>query len=225
MADRPRLGRALGLAAASALAADVALVLTGCPRLRGATKPLLMPLVAARLLANSGPRRPGLRDHTLVALLLSCAGDAAILGESDRALAGGAAWFGLAQLAYTRGFRRAGSRPSTVATVPVVLAAAGGIGAYWPRAGALRPVLVGYPPLLGAMAVSASGLGDELPPGAARRIVAGARVFLASDTIVGTQRFLSLAPPQRGALEVPAMLTYFAAQWLIADGVARATRG
>jgi uncharacterized membrane protein YhhN len=225
MPARPRLASALGLAVGGALAADLALALTGRARIRRVTKPLIMPLVAARLLANSGSRRPGLRDHTVAALLLSCAGDAAILGESDRALAGGAAWFGLAQLFYVRGFRRAGSRPSAAVTLPIVLAAAGGIGGYWPRAGALRPVLVCYPPLLAAMAVSASGLGDALPAPAARRIVAGARVFLASDTIVGAQRFLDLTPRQRDALEVPAMVTYVAAQWLIADGVGRATRG
>ena len=42
---------------------------------------------------------------------------------------------------------------------------------------------------------------------------------------MGAQRFLGLSPRQRRALEVPTMLTYVAAQWLIADGVGRASRG
>jgi uncharacterized membrane protein YhhN len=200
------------------------LALRGRTRARLATKPLLMPLVAARLVANSGPRRPGLRNHTLVALALSCAGDTAILGESDRAVAGGAAWFGVAQLAYASGLHRAGSRPTPRGAAPILLAALGGIASYWPRAGRLRPVLVGYAPLLAAMAVEASGSGTALTEPGAERILAGARVFLASDSLVGAQRFLDLSARQRAALEVPVMLTYVLAQSLIADGVARATR-
>jgi uncharacterized membrane protein YhhN len=188
------------------------------------TKPLLMPVVAARLAAVSGPREPDLRAHALAALALSCAGDATILGESDRAVAGGAAWFALAQLTYVRGFRRAGSRPTAASAAPVVQAAAAGVAGYWRPAGRLRPVLAAYPPLLATMVVAASGLRAGLPVPAARRVALGARVFLASDAIVGAQRFLGLSQRAHTALEVPVMGSYVAAQWLIADGVARATR-
>ncbi len=225
MSPRPRLRAALGVAIAGAAAADLALSIAGRRGARRATKPLLMPLVAARLLAGGGPRQRSLRDHALAALAFSTAGDATILGESAAALAGGAAWFGVAQLCYVRGFRAAGTRPSAAAAAPIVVAAVAGMTGYWPHAGRLRPVLAGYPPLLAAMAVAASGLQAGLPAPAARRVVAGSRVFLASDTIVGAQRFLDLTPRQRAALELPAMLTYIAAQWLIADGVAAATRG
>jgi len=214
-----RLARGLSAATAAAAVLDLGLAVTGRARRRRFTKTLLMPLVAARLLAAAGPHERELRNHTLLALTLSSAGDATILGESDRALAGGAAWFALAQLAYVRGFRRAGSRPTVAGTAPIVLAAVAGIAGYWPHAGRLRPVLVTYPPLLAAMAVCATGL----PGPAGARVTLGARVFLLSDTLVGAQRFLGLSRRRRAALEVPAMLTYVAAQYLIADGVARAT--
>jgi uncharacterized membrane protein YhhN len=218
--------RSRGLTAATvALAAtDLALALTGRHRARRVSKTLLMPTVAGRLLATAGPRHHELRNHALAALALSSAGDLTILGESPPALAGGAAWFGLALAAYVRGFLRAGSRPTPAASAPIALAAAAGIGSYWRSAGRLRPVLATYPPLLAAMAVTATGLRAGLPEPAAARATFGARVFLASDTIVGAQRFLPLSPRARAALEVPTMLTYVAAQWLIADGVARATR-
>ena len=220
-----RLCSALTAATVVVASGDLALAVTGRSRPRRVTKSLLMPLVAARLIAGSGPARRDLRDHTLAALALSMAGDATILGESAPALAGGAAWFGLAQLSYLHGFRAAGSRPTVAGVAPIAAAAVAGIGGYWPHAGRLRPVLAGYPPLLAAMAMAASGLSAGVPAEAAGRVVAGSRVFLASDTIVGAQRFLARSPRQRAALEIPAMVTYVAAQWLIADGVARATRG
>ncbi len=225
MAARARSDSAFDVALCGLLAADLGLALAGRSRARRITKTGLMPLLAARVLAGAGSRRPGLRGHVLAALLLSSAGDASVLDESSAALTRGAVCFGAAQLCYVRGFRRAGSRPRLGAGTAVVLAAAVGVGGYWPRAGALRPVLIGYPPLLTAMAVGASGLGAALPADAARRIAAGARLFLVSDTFVGAQRFLELSGPQRVAFEVPTMLTYVGAQWLIADGAVRATRG
>lgn len=220
---RDRLASGLTAATATTAIVDLAFAVAGRPRARRFTKTLLMPLVAARLLATAGSQERALRNHTLAALALSTAGDATILGESDRALTGGAAWFGLAQLAYVRGFHAAGSRPTAAATAPVVLAAAAGIAGYWRPAGPLRPVLATYPPLLATMAITAAGLKAALPEPAAARVTLGARVFLASDTLVGAQRFLGLRPRWRTALEVPAMLTYVAAQYLIADGVAKAT--
>jgi uncharacterized membrane protein YhhN len=214
------LTAATGLVAAT----DLALALRGRTRARRVSKTLLMPLVAARLLSSAGPGERDLRNHTAAALALSSAGDLTILGESAPALAGGAAWFALAQATYVRGFLRAGSRPTPGQAAPIALAAASGIASYWPRAGRLRPVLVGYPPLLAGMAIAATGLSAALPEPAARQVRLGARVFLASDAVVGAQRFLPLPERARAALEVPVMLTYVAAQWLIADGVARATR-
>ncbi len=225
MSPRASSASAFDLALSGVLAADLGCALAGRPRARRVTKPALMPLLAGRMLAVAGPRRRALRDHAVAALVLSSAGDASVLGESHAALTRGAVCFGAAQLSYARGFRRAGSRLRPATAAPVVLAAGAGVAGYWQLAGRLRPVLVGYPPLLAAMAVSASGLSPALPACAARRIAAGARLFLVSDTFVGAQRFLGLSPRQRTALEVPTMLTYVAAQWLIADGVARATRG
>ncbi len=225
MSAHARFDGVFGLATGSVLAVDLALALGGRGPARRATKPLLMPLLAGRLLVRSGTSRRPLRDHAITALLLSSAGDRIILGDSDGALAGGAACFAAAQISYARGFRAAGSRPGVGATAALGLTGVAGMAGYWSHAGRLRPVLAGYAPLLTAMAVSASGLGEALPAPSARRIFTGAAVFLASDTLVGAQRFLALSPRQRTALEVPAMLTYVAAQWLIADGVAQATRG
>ena len=222
--NRAALGVALTLATGGLLAADLALALRGRTRARRATKPALMPLVAARLFARSGPSRRPLRDHTLAALALSAAGDAILLDESAAAVRRGAVCFGAAQLAYSRGFRAAGSRPTPAAAAPIVLAAGAGVAGCWPRAGALRPSLAGYAPLLATMAVNASGLGAALPGPAAGRIAWGARLFLLSDSLVGAQRFVVGTVRARAALEVPVMVSYVAAQWLIADGAGLATR-
>jgi uncharacterized membrane protein YhhN len=51
------------------------------------------------------------------------------------------------------------------------------------------------------------------------RILAGASVFLLSDTLLGVRRFLTKG--EGDALEGAVMATYTAAQWLIAEGMSR----
>jgi NADH-quinone oxidoreductase subunit H len=75
-----------------------------------------------------------------------------------------------------------------------------------------------YGLVLAAMAASAASLPDSPERG---RVRAGAALFLLSDSLLGAQLFLRDEP--HPALESAVMATYTSAQWLISDGVRRAT--
>jgi uncharacterized membrane protein YhhN len=223
MATRRYTDRALDAAAPALLVADLACAATGRRRARMMTKPLLTPVLAARLVARSGPRARTARDNATLALTLSAVGDAILLRESDVAVAGGAVCFGAAQSLYTHAFRSVGVRPIPSRAVPIAAIALAGVAGCWPRAGRLRPVVLAYSTALATMAAHATSTAAVLPQSAALRIATGGGVFLLSDALVGAQRFMAPSPRARATLEAPVMLTYFAAQWLLADGVARAT--
>lgn len=63
-------------------------------------------------------------------------------------------------------------------------------------------------------------LDDSVPADARRASEVGAALFLLSDGLIGTGEFLLDDPPPR--LETAVMLTYAAAQLLLAEGAARA---
>jgi uncharacterized membrane protein YhhN len=88
---------------------------------------------------------------------------------------------------------------------------------------ALRGPVAAYATILSAMFASSRVLDSSLPRGARSTLQAGTALFLVSDTVLATQKFI-LAEP-RPALESLVMATYTAGQGLIAAGVASATTG
>ncbi len=169
------------------------------------------------------------RRATLAAQLLSGAGDVALLGHGDRAFLAGLGSFLGAHVAYTVGFISAPSRdPRDRASPRGAWLAAGGFLAGAPVLGhaagrtspRLRAPVVAYAGVLCAMVAATSRLGG--PPSARRRTTAGAALFLLSDGLLGAREFLldgSDAVPVRRLLDVGVMVTYTAAQGLIAAGV------
>ncbi len=172
-----------------------------------ATKPLLMPALAAFVVAASRPGRPAVLP--VAGLLCGAAGDAALLGDGVWFLLGMGA-FALGHACYLTAFLRSGAGAGLrrrwwigagYLAVWAVL-----ISVIWPGLdGGLRvPVLV-YSLLLTAMAASAAGTG---------RIVAaaGGALFLVSDGLLA----LGLSDVDFTGRSAAVMPTYLAAQVLIA---------
>ena len=180
-----------------------------------ATKPLLMPLLAAYLWRAATER--GARPDRLVlaALALSTGGDVALLGEGTGAFLTGMALFLAAHACYIAAFVRAGAatalrRPPLLA-VPLLYAVltAAALAWMWPGladAGLAVPV-AGYAVALATMATTATAQGWSVGLGGA--------LFLVSDLLIA----LSVA----GTATLPGppiwvMATYAAGQALIVTG-------
>ncbi|MCA6095403.1 lysoplasmalogenase [Streptomyces sp. SCA3-4] len=202
-----RTARAVLAAFAAAAAAHLAALLADVPQLAHATKPALMPLLAAYVLARGGPRL------LAAALLFGCGGDTALQAGGDVVFLLGMGSFAAGHVCYLLLFARHGGagaartyRPAAgyavVWLVTVVL--------LWPGLEpGLRVPVVLYSALLTAMALGATRT-------AAWRAVAGGALFLLSDTLIAS----GLAGwPQAPAPQLWIMLTYLAAQSLLVFGV------
>lgn len=230
---RPSRSTALTLAFVGLAATDAWLAGTeGRPahRARTVTKPLLMPVLAASLATDPHARRSPLLPSTLVAQAAGWGGDVLLLGEGTESFAAGAGSFGIGHLAYIAGFRhvrdrRTRLRGSAIGTLALGLFASGGPGMAVGAAReerALGPAVLGYTALLSTMLAHAGHLDPAIPSGARRRLLAGAALFAASDTLLGTKQFWWKNAPARA--ESVVMLTYTAGQLLISKGAARAGR-
>jgi uncharacterized membrane protein YhhN len=195
-------------------------------RLRWATKPALMPLLIAKVSAAGDGNWSRLRDRTRAGLALSWAGDVALLGSSDAAFAAGLGSFAGAHGCYSTAFTMARRPTPPAAAGPVGV---GGLlvgGALARRAGRLGAPVAGYSALITSMAIRAIGLDERrIGASAARRIAAGAGLFVVSDGLIGWRKFGLRGDAPRGlraAIDAAVMATYASGQWLIADGVTRA---
>ncbi|MFC5663280.1 lysoplasmalogenase [Kitasatospora misakiensis] len=212
-----RLRSATGLLTgyATTSAAHLGALLTGTPALRHATKPPLMPLLAAHSVTRAteaGRRAPKLLTP---ALLLSAGGDVLLQLGDDTAFLAGMGSFAAAHVCYVTMFvgqgaltdrRRAAVVAAAYATAWVTM-----VGRLWPDLGDLRIPVAGYSLLLASTAVTSAGLG-------ARGGLGGA-LFLLSDTLIATK----LAKWRRlPGHEFWIMATYILAQYLLATGALRA---
>ncbi|WP_028645444.1 lysoplasmalogenase [Nocardioides sp. URHA0020] len=206
---------------------------TTARRLRYALKPALMPALATAFLrvppGSRAHRHTGLlRTGTASAQAFSWGGDVALLGPSKRSFLIGVGSFFGAHVAYiaaflsvrgeTEDYDTAGLRLALglwLTATPLMSSAAAR------QDPALRAPVAAYATILSAMFASSRMLDPALPPGARRTLQAGTALFLVSDSVLATQKFL-LAEP-RPALETLVMATYTAGQGLIAAGAARAT--
>jgi uncharacterized membrane protein YhhN len=217
--------------------ADTTLAASPSParrRLRTITKPLLMPALDAAFSRSLTVRGIGggglLRDGTVAAHALSGIGDMALLGTSDAAfLAGLGSFFG-AHVASTTAFVSAGRPFTDREGWGGVAAAAGVFAALAPVMGraagrkspSMRGPVVAYAGILSAMFAASTRLDPAIPRRARRKVVAGTALFLVSDTILATRRFLLHDDSSLG--EAAVMAAYTAGQGLIAAGVADAIR-
>nr|WP_227869883.1 MULTISPECIES: lysoplasmalogenase [Streptomyces] len=174
------------------------------------TKPLLMPALAAWVWARGGPR------VLVAALFFGWGGDLALQSGSDSFFLAGMASFAIGHICYLALIRRAGSftlRRSLPAAVGYAAVCAVMVTLLWPGLDpAMRVPVAGYSVLLTAMAWAAlAGVGG--------RVAAGGALFLLSDALIATRLAEWQQLPAAGLW---VMLTYTAAQYLLASGLLRA---
>jgi uncharacterized membrane protein YhhN len=151
----------------------------------------------------------------VVALTLSLAGDIALLRATEARFVIGLAAFLLAHVAYIWTFLQAGAPegfpwwlPPTALVLLLVHARFGRVIVR--RAGRDRVAVFVYQLVLVAMVLVAAGRGDPV-------VLLGSLVFLASDTLLGHDRFVR----ERTSAPVQVMVTYHLAQTLIVVGLLR----
>ncbi|RII18572.1 YhhN-like protein [Streptomyces sp. YIM 130001] len=203
-----RAAQVLLVAFATAVVGDLGSLLAGWEPGHLVCKPLLLLLLAAHVAARGGPRL------LVVALLFGWGGDVLLLVDADAAFLAGMGSFAAGHVCYLLLFARYGSTRArgawlaaayAVALVATVAALWGGLPTE------LRIPVAGYSLLLTAMACRASRIGWAAGIGGA--------LFLLSDTLIAT----GLADwPQLPRPDFWVMLTYTAAQALLAHGVLRA---
>ncbi|MGW5070000.1 lysoplasmalogenase [Streptomyces cyaneofuscatus] len=202
---RPLLGAFL-----VAAAVDLAGLLAGLDTVHLVAKPLLMPLLAAYAAVRGGP------PLLIAALLFGWGGDVFLLADNDLAFLLGMGSFAVGHVCYLTLFGRGQdrTRASLAAGIAYAVVLAVFLVLIWSDLPAeLRVPVAGYSLLLTAMAWRAGVLG--------RYAAAGGALFLLSDALIAT----GIAEwPRLPAPDFWVMLTYIAAQLLLALGVLRAGR-
>jgi uncharacterized membrane protein YhhN len=212
-------------------AADLALTALGrgpLRRLRWLTKPLLMPTLVWGMRWHRRGSYDAMVRRTQAALALSAVGDVALLRDDDRGFLGGIGAFLGAHVAFIAAFctrQRSWTLPGTAGRLaPVAAAWASATPAIAARARSMRVPVAVYGTAIALMQATALMLDEGLPRHGRRRIAAGAACFMLSDALIGARKFVLPARYARAA-DVAVMATYVTAQWLIADGVVRASPG
>lgn len=221
----PRLKTVLAAAAYAGLAAADSTLAgkssASARRARYVLKPALMPVLATATVSRESPASLP-RYATVAAQALSWGGDVALLGTGQRAFLGGVGSFFGAHVAYLAAFTATGLRPDRrkaanaaklwAATAPAIAFAAGR------KDPALRVPVGAYATILAAM-FGASAMLDERATGtaAARTVQLGTTLFLLSDSLLATRKFL--LGDKHPQLETAVMATYTAGQALIAIGL------
>ncbi|MCL6735345.1 lysoplasmalogenase [Streptomyces neyagawaensis] len=220
-------GRTLLVAFGLAAAVDLGSLAAGFTPGHMVAKPLLMPLLAAYAHTRGGPRL------LIAALLCGWGGDVLLLSDAEPAFLAGMGCFAAGHVCYLVLFgkrARQASAPHHAADkgspavgewasraralrLPAVyaLALVVAVASLWPGLPAdLRVPVAGYSALLTAMACSAARLGAVAG--------AGGALFVLSDMLIAT----GVAEwPQLPRPDLWIMLTYIAAQYLLARGVLR----
>jgi len=179
------------------------------------TKPLLMPALLAWFLTVTSSGR--FRTLVAVGLVWSWLGDLGLMPSGEAWFLAGLGAFLIAQLTYSVAFwpSRADSvlsRPLLI--LPYLAVLVGLLVVLWDHLGDLRLPVTVYAVVIVGMAVLATGVN--------RTVAVGAVLFVVSDALIALD---SVA----GLVRLPAhgfwvMLTYLAAQLLIALGVVSAVR-
>jgi uncharacterized membrane protein YhhN len=172
-----------------------------------ATKPLLMPVLAAFVLVAAGDRKKEMRLPA-TAMMLSGLGDIALLGSESWFVPGMGA-FAAAHACYIAALAGDGAargvRPRVAAGYAALWAIL--IAVLWRGLGSLRVPVAAYSLLLVSMAVLASGRNS--------RAAAGGALFVASDALIACSLAGVNAVPRQESAVMP---TYVAAQFLLAAG-------
>jgi uncharacterized membrane protein YhhN len=219
----------LKLAYAGLAIADTWLAGSADPRAHKArvlTKPMLMPTLMASLATDPKAADSPLRSSTLVAQAAGWGGDLALMGHGTTPFAIGSGSFAVGHAAYITGFltnRSATALPGPRAVGALwALTAPGMVFGAYREDRVLAPAIAGYSGMLAGTVAAATQLDPKLPKAARRATLLGAGLFMLSDSVLGTRKFLWKSAPAR--VESVVMATYTAAQFLLSEGAARAGR-
>lgn len=201
------------LTAAAVVSATLAIAADWEER-RSAAFYLAKPLTTLLILGIAALAPPSAYQHwLLVALALSLAGDICLLFPSDRWFVAGLASFLAAHLAFVAAFLQGVDSFALPAWLAAVAAYGAALFAVLvPRAGRLRLPVLSYGAVLGAMVCAAAARYEARADAGAARALAGALLFMLSDSLLGWRRFVGR---YRGA-QALILSTYWAAIGLIA---------
>ncbi|MGW2371458.1 lysoplasmalogenase [Kitasatospora sp. NPDC001683] len=209
-----RLRSATGLLGgyAATSAAHLGSILSGASVLRNATKPALMPLLAAHSVSAAAAAGREASKLLVPALLASAGGDVLLQLKNDTAFLAGMGSFAAAHVCYVTMFVQRGAltdrRRALVVAAAYATAWVGLVGQLWPDLGELKVPVAGYSLLLTSTAVTSAGLGW--------RTGLGGALFLLSDTLIATQLAKWRELPGH---QFWIMATYVLAQYLLASGI------
>jgi uncharacterized membrane protein YhhN len=206
----------LALIAASAAAAIYGAV-RGRRRLHYAAKPLATALVLLLAVLAPAPVSGVYRGLVALGLALSLAGDVFLMLPRDRFVAGLASFLA-AHLCYIAAFASQSQPPSYF--VPIVVLAAYGavlLRLLWRHLGRLKAPVLAYALVLLGMAWMAAEQWNEAASPRAFLALAGAVLFVVSDSALALDRFRRRIPGAQAII----LATYWAAQALIALSVSR----
>ena len=223
---RPRPFRAAFVGAA---AATVFGGLTGRDRWQWATKPLLMPLLAADACYSDAGLAPRDRRVLLGAFGAATVGDVLLIDpDDDRRLMAGASAFAVMQSGYAALWWRRGGRPRVSVAAPRVAAWLGAATLLRAKAPNIAAPLTAYGATLATAGVLASD--PALAPGAKTlagmpipsrdprsRLALGAFLFTVSDGLIVMRRVFARTVCTRRVAEGVILTTYAAAQYLLSD--------
>ena len=175
-------------------------------------KPLTTALIILVALQTKHATAPAYKPLIVAGLVCSLAGDVFLMLPRDRFVAGLVSFL-FAHLCYVGAFTLdGGGAPRAWAAAPLVVYGAAMLGLLWPRLGRLKAPVVVYVGVILAMAWQAANRWLAAPAGGSMSALAGALLFVASDSALAWGRFRGAFPGAQAVV----LGTYFAAQWLIA---------
>ena len=175
----------------------------------------IVPIATLALLALRGLRGPT-RTLTLAALAFSALGDVLLALDFPNQFVFGLGAFLLAQLTYTGNFLRAANfrcKRAVLRGLPLVGAALLLAQLLLPASAELAPAVLVY-----LLAILAMALAAAAHRGDSTLLFAGAVIFMASDTLIALNKFVTPIPLADTAI----MLTYYGAQVALLYGIGRA---
>lgn len=189
---------------------------TGRRTVTGVLKPLPVALAMLWAATCPAPVSETYRWLVVAGLAFSMAGDVFLLAETR--FVPGLASFLVAHLFYIAAFAPGGG----LVWLPLLIVgavAAVVLRVLWPHLGEMRGPVLGYVTVIATMAWQAvvRGLSAATPAPSGELAAVGAVVFMASDTTLALDRFAR----RFGGAHAVVMVTYYAAQLLIAASVGR----
>lgn len=178
-------------------------------------KPLTTVLIILLALSGDNPPTSFYRWAVVAGLLFSLAGDVFLMVPGDRFLAGLVSFL-VAHLCYIAAFGNPVGFYAGWLALGVLVGVGTAVYAYlWPGLGKMRVPTIFYILSIIAMAWQAFGLWQQTGTRGAALALAGALLFMVSDSVLAVNRFRRPFTAAQAVI----MSTYFAAQWLIALSV------